>query len=104
MIRIIGIAAIALSGLLTVASGAWGALALTYSGLQSDVLRASLTAAYALAALAALIALGFRRSRWRALVAYLLLFALLVTWWRGIEPSNDRDWQADVARLPYATI
>ncbi len=29
---------------------------------------------------------------------------MVLVWWRGIEPSNDRDWQADVAVLPHATI
>jgi hypothetical protein len=56
------------------------------------------------ASLTALIALGFRRWRWRALAGYLALFVLLMVWWRGIEPSNERDWQADVAVLPYAEI
>ena len=42
--------------------------------------------------------------RWRAFAAYLVLFAVLLVWWRGIEPSNDRDWQTDVAVLPYAEI
>ena len=35
---------------------------------------------------------------------YVVLFAALLVWWRGIEPSNDRDWQADVALLSRATI
>ncbi len=46
----------------------------------------------------------FRRWRSRAIAAYLALFALLMMWWRGIEPSNERDWQTDVAVLPYAEI
>ena len=52
----------------------------------------------------ALIALGFHRWRWHAIAIYFALFALVVVWWRNIEPSNDRDWQTDVAVLPYATI
>ena len=32
------------------------------------------------------------------------LFAVLLVWYFGIEPSNERDWQTDVAVLPYATI
>lgn len=91
-------------GLLTVAAGGWGVLALTYSGPHSDTVRSSLAAAFAVASLAALIALGFPRWRWLALAAYFVLFAVLVVWWRGIEPSNERDWQTDVAVLPYATI
>jgi Domain of unknown function (DUF4105) len=29
---------------------------------------------------------------------------LLLAWWQGVEPSNDRDWQTEVAVLPYATV
>jgi len=25
-------------------------------------------------------------------------------WWSGLQPSNERDWQPEVARLAYATI
>lgn len=57
-----------------------------------------------MASLGALIALGCRRWRWRALVAYVALFAGLLLWWSALEPSNDRDWQADVAVLPHATV
>ena len=81
------------------ASGGWGALALYYSGPQDPVLQAGLAGTFAIAALLALTALGFRRWRWRALAAYLLLFAALVVWWLGIAPSNDRDWQPDVSKL-----
>lgn len=90
--------------LVIIASAAWGALALYFSGPQNPLPQAGLAAAYALAALLTLTALGLRRWRWRGLAAYLLLFAAVVTWWLGIEPSNDRDWQPDVARLSHATI
>jgi hypothetical protein len=30
--------------------------------------------------------------------------AVLLVWWSTIEPSNDRVWQPDVARLPSAEI
>ncbi|WP_298832341.1 DUF4105 domain-containing protein [uncultured Piscinibacter sp.] len=89
---------------MTAAAGGWGMLALAYSGPPDDALRNVLAAAFALASLAALLALCFRRWRWRVIAAYLVLFALLVAWWRGIAPSNDRDWQADVAVLSHATI
>ena len=87
-----------------IASGAWGALALYYSGPQAPVVQAGLAATFALAALLALTGLAFRRWRWRALAAYRVLFAAVTAWWLGIEPSNDRDWQPDVARLAYATV
>jgi Domain of unknown function (DUF4105) len=103
-LRFVAAAGLALLGLLTTASGSWGALALAISGPHDETLRNALAVAFAGAALAALIALFLPRWRWRAFAAYVVLFAVLVGWWRGIEPSNDRDWQTDVAVLPYATI
>jgi len=103
-LRIATLAGLALLGLLTAATGGWGVLALAYSGPHDDILRTGLAAAFAVAALAALIALGSRRWRWRAFAAYLVLFAALLAWFFAIEPSNDRDWQTDVAVLPSATI
>ena len=93
-----------LLGLPVLATGCWGVLALAISGPQNELLRDILSAAFGLAALATLIALFFHRWRWRALAAYVILFAAQVAWFRSIEPSNDRDWQATVARLPSATI
>ena len=63
-----------------------------------------MAAAFALAALVALVGFALPRWRWRVLVAYLLLFAALLAWWESLAPSNDRDWQRDVAVLPHATI
>ena len=44
------------------------------------------------------------RWRWRAFAAYAALFAIVLWRWQAIEPSNDRDWQPEIARLAYATI
>jgi len=93
-----------LLGLLMLAVGCWGALALVYSGPYEGTVRAGLAGVFAIASLAAVIALAFPRRRRQALVAFILLFAALLLWWRGIEPSNNRDWQTDVAVLPKATV
>jgi hypothetical protein len=43
--------------------------------------------------------------RLRRLVgAFLIAFAIVLVWWLRIEPRNDRDWQPEVAVLPYAEI
>lgn len=34
----------------------------------------------------------------------LLVFTGCVLWWSLLEPSNRRDWQEDVARLPHAVV
>ena len=91
-------------GLLLLGIAAWGVLAIYFSDVDSELLRLGGATAFALAALATLTALAFRRWRWRALIGFLVLFVLLVGWWRSIEPSNDRNWQPEVAILPYASI
>jgi hypothetical protein len=96
--------ALLLLGLLIAAAGAWGVLAIIFAGPADALLRYSLAGAFAVVALAALIALGVRRWRGRALAVYLAQFAGLLLCWYRLEPSNERDWQADVAVLPYANI
>lgn len=102
--RIIAGVGFFLLGLVTLCTGGWGALALYYSGPQDGPWRYGLVGAFTLVAVAALIALGFARWRWRALAVYFVLFAVVLIWWRDIEPSNQREWQTDVALLAYATI
>lgn len=104
MMRVCARVALTLLGVSIIAAGAWGTLALAYAGPPNEILRSSLAAAYAFASLAALIGFAMRGRRWRALGAFVLLFALLLAWWSGVEPSNNRDWQTDVALLPRATI
>jgi hypothetical protein len=91
-------------GLMLLAMATWGALAIYYSDLASAAFRTGLAAVFALCALAALIGLAFQRWRWRALMGFLVLFVGLLAWWSTIQPSNDRDWQPEVAVLPWATI
>jgi Domain of unknown function (DUF4105) len=90
--------------LLMIGMTGWGALALYYSDLGSPALRMAAAGLFGLIGLAALIGQVSRRWRWRALLAYAVLFAALVAWWNTIPPSNDRLWQPEVAVLPYATI
>jgi len=90
--------------LFTIASGAWGALALLYSSPLSETARIVLAAIFGIVALVAAIALAVRRWRWRAAGAYWVAFFALLAWFFSLAPSNDRDWQADVATLPYATV
>jgi hypothetical protein len=47
--------------------------------------------------------LGLPRRRW-TLLGFGLAWAALMFWWSMIPASNNRDWQPDVAVLPYATI
>jgi Domain of unknown function (DUF4105) len=94
----------ALLAVLLVASAAWcvGALLIALPGNQA--VRQALAVTVTAAALLTLIVMTRRRWRWRALGAYLLLFAGLLGWYLQLEPSNDRDWVAENARLAHATI
>ena len=82
----------------------WGALALYYFDHLNAGLRTGLAAAFAIISLGAFAGCALPRWRWRALGAYFVIFALLLSSWLAIEPSNVRDWQPEVAVLPYATI
>ena len=97
-------AATACIAVLMLASAAWGVAALWYFDHASLMLRATLASAFAIAALLCLAGLLLRRWRRRASIAYALLFTVLLWRWLAIEPSNDRDWLPESARLAYATI
>ena len=80
---------------------AWGSAALWFDGPASRPLAALLAAAYPLASLTLLVMVRPMR---RAYAGALILFALLLGWWLNIEPSNNRDWQQEVARVAHADI
>jgi hypothetical protein len=82
-------------------AAAWGSAALWFDGPASRPLAGLLAGAYALATL---LTLFMVRPMRRAYAGALVLFALLLGWWLSIEPSNDRDWQPEVARLAYADV
>ncbi|HEY6512894.1 MAG TPA: DUF4105 domain-containing protein [Burkholderiaceae bacterium] len=94
----------ALLGSMVIAAGAWSVAALLIAGPRSDAVRQALAAVAGAVALATLIALALPRWRRRVLGAGLVLFAAVLLWWSSLEPSNDRDWVAENARLAYASI
>ena len=80
---------------------AWWTLALVFAGPDPAWLRTGLAAIYALGTLAIL--LWLRPFTW-ALAAWGLAFVALLIWWGTIRPSNDGDWQPDVARLARVEV
>jgi len=50
-----------------------------------------------------LLILFLRGSRWAGGAAALII-ALVSGWWIHVQPSNDRNWQADVSREPWAEV
>jgi hypothetical protein len=82
----------------------WGALALAVVGPGGDQGRLALAAMYGLAGLAAVVALVLHRGQRFALPVFAVALAAIGLWWGGLRPSNERDWQPEVARLAYATV
>jgi Domain of unknown function (DUF4105) len=104
MRRVTTVFGLFIGALLICGTGAWGTLALYFDGPGTETLRTVLASAYAVAGLAALGAYCTRRYRRRGAVGYAGMFIVLFVWWSLIEPSNDREWQQEVAVLPYATF
>ena len=104
MTRMIAFTGLVLLGILAAASGIWAALLLLYAGPQNSGLNTALAVAAAVMSLLTLASLFIRRWRWRMLTAHFTMFGLLLAWWATLAPSNDREWQPDLARLAHATI
>src|ERR1043166_317236 len=98
MRKLLRFAVVALSGLIGLIATAWAAGAL-YFDLPIAWLRAPLAIIYGLAMLAALI---FVRGRWRALGVVAAGFLAVLAWWWTLKPSNEGNWQPDVAQLAWA--
>ncbi len=79
----------------------WCALAIYYSNLPGDSLRTVLAVGFALGTAVAFLLLPNRKM---VLIGFLLVFSGIVAWWTRIPASNGREWQPDVAVLPYATL
>ncbi len=97
--RALSAAGVASLAVLVAGMTGWAALAIYYSDLPGARLRLGLAAAFVLGTLVAFL---FLRNRW-TLAGFAAAFAGVLFWWTSIEPANERDWQADVAVLPYAT-
>jgi hypothetical protein len=77
----------------------WATAALYYD-VRIPRLRLPLAAGYVLGMVAVRI---WIRNPWKAAITAAGFIAVLV-WWFSLQPSNNRDWQPDVAVLPYADI
>src|SRR5438270_8225403 len=60
--------------------------------------------AAALLAIAFGAVLVFVRPFWRKLGVFIVLFAGVLIWWLTLSPTNDSDWQPDVAQKAWADI
>ena len=78
----------------------WSGMAIFYSNLPAGI-RPVIAALFAIGSLAAFVMI---RPHGRAVIGFCIIFAVILFWWLNIPPSNNRDWQSDVAVLPYAII
>jgi len=78
---------------------AWGVLSLKY-GSWPPAINVSLAAIFALGGVVSLMLSPLRRAR----RTFLAFFLLPLTCFFLMRPSSDREWQPDVAEMPYAEI
>jgi len=81
----------------------WGSGAIYFASSFGGTVRGVLVACYILLGVAGLVGLYVRWLR-RAPVAFAVAGMLVLVWFLSIAPRNDRDWQPEVAILPYAEI
>ena len=98
---IIGLIVIAL--VLAVLTG-WGALVLHYLAPGPSGVRNALAWCFVALGVATLGALIVGRARTALTLGFVLALVLVVIVWRLATPSNDRDWQPEVAVLPYGVV
>lgn len=79
----------------------WATCAIYYSNLPGHTLRTFLSVIFAVLTVTSFMVLP---RRGRMLTWFFILFIVIIALWRFIPASNDRDWQRDVAILPYATL
>jgi uncharacterized protein DUF4105 len=95
------IAAVVAVGVVVALAAGWASLAIWYSDLSPPRLRTTLAIGFMAATVLAFAVLPRRR---RTLAGFVVAFLVVLGWWSRIAPSNDRDWQPDVARLASADI
>jgi hypothetical protein len=101
MTRRIGVVvALTMAGLAIAVATGWGAGVLFYLGPGSGGVRRALAWTFAALGLLAMGSLVARRVRPWAAIGFVAGFALVLFTWGSATPSNDRDWQPEVAVLP----
>ncbi len=101
--RILSILGLSITGLVIAIVTGWGALVLFYLAPGSGTVRTALAWSFAALGLVTIGTLAVRRARRPALVFFVAALVLVLVAWTSPSPSNDRDWQPEVAVLPYAT-
>lgn len=98
MTRLLRIVALLFASVVVLGCAIWAIGALSF---DLPVLRTAGASVFTAGVIAALI---FIRDAWRKLAVVMLGVALVLIWWRTLKPSNDRQWQPDVARTGWAEV
>jgi hypothetical protein len=80
----------------------WGVFALWYQAPGGQASKALCVILWL--GLGAALMMASWQGRGAALAAFVVIFAALLIWWRGITPTNDRVWADDVARITNGTV
>jgi hypothetical protein len=100
-VSVLRVGALLAGSLMMLVALAWGATALWYQANRTA--KGLLVLAWCLLYLVLLADLWHGHAL-RGASAALLVFALLLAWWRSIPPSNARIWADDVARISHAEV
>jgi predicted small integral membrane protein len=92
------------AGLVIAVATGWGALVLFYLAPGPTGVRGALAVSFGALGLVVLGALAWGRWRGLAILGFCLALVPVLIVWERASPSNDRDWQPEVAVLPYADI
>ena len=93
----------AIASLIAFVSGAWAALALWYRLPGSRLARAFGSMLWIIMVVV-LAGFALGRHSWLPWVAYVAIYAIVLLWWIRIEPSRQRNWRDDVARVLTAQV
>lgn len=87
--------------LLAVVLTVWAAAALYFDLLSGTSLRSLAASSYGIAMLGTMLAF---RGRGKGTAICVAAFGLVLAWWLTLKPSNDRNWQPDVAQTAWVEI
>ncbi len=79
----------------------WSCLALFYSGSGPEWMKILLACLFALLLPSAFL---LTHSFKKGVALCLVVFGSLLIWWQTLEPTNNKDWAADVAMISYGEI
>ncbi|MEE3331453.1 MAG: DUF4105 domain-containing protein [Myxococcota bacterium] len=82
-------------------AGLWACAAIWIDGPDEPVFAGAVALSFALGSIATFV---WARGFGKACTVYTLMVASALAWWLSIEPSNDRNWLPEVARLPRVEI